>query len=261
MDERLDLLRIEPRMAVDLGSGRGAGAGSLRQRYPGCTVVELDLAHAMLRASRRAVPWWRRGSQRFAGRATPRVCGDMTRSSFAERVFDLVWSNLALPWVEPRLALAEMYRILRPGGVCMFSTLGPDTLKELRAAYASADAFVHVNRFVDLHDIGDLLLGEHFADPVMDMEYLTLTYPDVTSLLREIKAAGAHNANAGRNRALSGRAAFARMTAAYEGYRKEGRLPATFEIVYGHAWRPHTERASAAAHALIQFHPRRGPPA
>jgi malonyl-CoA O-methyltransferase len=218
-------------------------------------VVELDLAPAMLLQSRRSAPWWRRSLLGIRAGASQRICADMERMPFARGCFDMIWSNLALHWaMSLPQTLAECYRVLRPGAVFMFSTLGPDTLKELRAAYAAVDRHVHVNRFLDLHDVGDALVRARFADPVMDMEYLTLTYTDVRALLRELKAMGEHNVNAGRNGALSGKAAHAAMARAYEDYRREGRLPATFEIVYGHAFRPESDRTSLDGRAVVAFH-------
>jgi len=257
MRERLDFLRAVPADILDLGSGMGEGARWLRQRYPGCTVVELDFAYPMLAGARASASWWRRGVQRWKGVA-PRICADVEKLPFRDCSFDMVWSNLTLHWVDLRQGLAEAYRVLRPGGVCMFSTLGPDTLKELRASYQQADGFQHVNRFVDMHDIGDMLVESRFADPVMDMEYLQLTYADVGALLRELRAAGARNANAARPPGLSGRQAFGRMRAAYERYREGGRLPVTFEVVYGHAWRPERERTTKSGEAIVNFHPLRG---
>ncbi len=259
MGERLDLLRAVPKQVLDCGSGTGHGARLLRERYPGAMVVEADLSIAMLRESVGQESWWRRGLARMTGASRPRVCADMERLPFADASFDMVWSNLALHWLgPPQHALAEMYRVLRPGGVCMFSTLGPDSLKELRAAYAQADAHVHVHRFIDLHDYGDMLVHAHFADPVMDMEYLTLTYPDVQALLKELKASGAGNLDPGRAHGLTGRRTVAAMQSAYAADRRDGRVPATFEVIYGHAWRPESRRTSADGRAVIQFHPRRG---
>jgi malonyl-CoA O-methyltransferase len=170
----------------------------------------------------------------------------------------MVWSNLALHWMaRPQQAFAEIYRVLRPGAVCMFSTFGPDTLRELRASFA-LDTHEHVSRFIDLHDVGDMLVHARFADPVMDMEYLTLTYPDARALMRELKATGARNASAARNPAMTGKHAFARAIDAYEQYRRAGRLPATFEVVYGHAWRPARERQTADGRAVIDFRARPG---
>jgi malonyl-CoA O-methyltransferase len=258
MGERLDLLRAIPQTALDLGSGTGFGARMLRERYPACVVVEMDFAFEMLLQSQSAASWWQRGLQRLKRALPPRVCGDAERLPFRDRAFGMVWSNLTLHWTHLPSVFAQVYRVLRPGGVFMFSALGPDTLKELRAAYAEADRYGHVNRFVDLHDVGDLLVAAGFADPVMDMEMLTLTYDDVDALLGELRAAGARNANVDRPVGLSGRKSKERMRSAYERYRKDGRLPATFEVVYGHAWRPEVERRTAAGEAVIEFHPRRG---
>ena len=258
MSERLDLLRAAPRSVLDLGSGTGRDARMLRERYRECRVVELDVSHAMLLQSRESASWWRRGVLRLRGTAMPLVCADMTKLPFAYGTFDMVWSNFVLHWVDLPRALAEMYRVLRPGGVCMFSTLGPDTLQELRSAYAACDSHVHVNRFVDLHDIGDMLVQARFADPVMDMEYVRVTYADILALLRDLRSAGGGNANFGRPQALSGRRGYQRMSAAYEAHREDGKLPATFEVVYGHAWRPEVERRTPGGEAVITFQPPRG---
>jgi SAM-dependent methyltransferase len=137
----------------------------------------------------------------------------------------------------PRV-FAEFHRVLEPGGLVMFSTFGPDTLKELRAAYASADGRTHVHRFIDMHDLGDMLVNAGFADPVMDMEYVTLTYAAVRDLMRDLKAIGARNAARGRPAGLTGKALLAAVERHYESERRDGRLPATFEVVYGHAWKP-----------------------
>ena len=157
---------------------------------------------------------------------------------FAAGAFDLVWSNLALQWVNdlPR-ALAEFRRVLKVGGLASFTTFGPDTLKELRAAFAGVDRHTHVSRFVDMHDIGDLLVQAGFADPVMDMEYLTLTYADGAAMMRDLRAIGATNATLGRPRGLMGRERWRRTLAALDGMRRDGRIPATFEVIYGHAWK------------------------
>ncbi|HXD52714.1 MAG TPA: methyltransferase domain-containing protein, partial [Burkholderiales bacterium] len=163
----------------------------------------------------------------------------------------MVWSNLALQWVnDPPRAFAEFRRVLAPGGLLMFSTFGPDTLKELRAAYAGADRYTHVNRFVDMHDLGDMLVHAGFAAPVMDMEYMTLTYPEVRALMHDLKAIGAHNVTAGRRRGMTARATLAQVERNYEASRRDGRLPATFEVVYGHAWAP-LPRSTADGKTII----------
>jgi malonyl-CoA O-methyltransferase len=257
MAERLDLLRAVPSRVLDVGSGTGHGARLLRRRYPGAVVVEADFSLGMLERSVRHTGWWRRGIGRMTGAREPRVCADIERLPFADASFDMVWSNLVLQWLTlPQDAFAELYRVLRPGGVCLFSTLGPDTLKELRSAYSRVDSYAHVHRFIDLHDYGDMLVHARFADPVMDMEYLTLTYPDVRALLRELQAAGAGNADPGRRPGLSAKAAVQRLEAAYGAYRRDGRVPATFEVIYGHAWRPESPRTAADGRAVVAFHHR-----
>jgi malonyl-CoA O-methyltransferase len=152
---------------------------------------------------------------------------------------DLVFSNLTLQWAaEPATAFTEIGRVLRPGGLLTFTTFGPDTLKELRAAWAAADELDHVNRFVDMHDLGDALVQERFAEPVMDMEMFTLTYDDPRGVMRDLKLLGADTVLGRKGRGLAGKARLAAMTTAYERLRRDGRLPATFEVIYGHAWKP-----------------------
>jgi malonyl-CoA O-methyltransferase len=255
MLERLDFIKAIPERLLDLGSGTGFCAHKLRQRYPRCAVVELDFALSMLLRSRNSAPWWRRSLDALAGQHASAVCADIEYLPFADRSFDMVWSNLALNWFDtPQRVFAEVWRILRPGGVCMFTMLGPDTLKELRGAYAAVDQYVHVNRFMDMHDLGDELVHTRFADPVMDMEYIILTYPDVRALLGEIKASGARNFNFGRNPALSGKSAYVACVDAYERLREGNRLPATFEVIYGHAWKPEQDTHRADGRAVIQFY-------
>lgn len=233
--ERLDFIRHAPVRILDAGCGTGNAWGGFAARYPGARLVALDLAPGMLRQASAAVPWHRRLLRR--GPAT--VCGDLERMPLADGSIDLVWSNLALQWVNalPR-AFAEMRRVLASGGLFMFTTFGPDTLKELRAAQGGTDGHTHVSGFTDMHDIGDMLVDAGFADPVIDMETFTLTYTDVKSLMHDLKAIGAHNAATDRPAALSGKAWFNAITRNYETLRSDGKLPATFEVIYGHAWRP-----------------------
>jgi len=227
--ERLDYFDLPARCALDLGCGTGIGCLALQQRLPEALVVGVDWAPAMLGELR----------VRAAAAKPDAVCADMLSLPFAARAADLVFSSLAVQWSSDLGGLFnEIRRVLRPGGLFLFTTFGPDTLHELRAAWARADGGPHVNRFVDMHDIGDLLLAAGFRDPVMDRENIVLRYSDVLGLMRELKAIGAHNAAAGRNRALTGKGRLRAMLEAYEAYRQEGRYPATFEVVYGTARAP-----------------------
>ena len=220
--ERLALVAIQPAVVLDLGAGTGRAAPGLAGRFPGAFVVALDIASSMLR--------------RAAVHAST-VCADAVRLPLAGASVDLVFSNLMLQWCEePDAVFAEVRRVLKPGGFFAFTTFGPDTLRELRAAWAAADGFSHVNRFIDMHDVGDALVRAGFDEPVMDVERLRVTYPDPVALMRDLKAIGAHNVTSGRARGLTGRERFERMTQAYEALREDGRLPATYEVIYGAAW-------------------------
>jgi malonyl-CoA O-methyltransferase len=228
--ERLDLVRIEPSAVLDLGTGTGHAALALKRRYPKAQVVALDLAESMLREA---------GRRQTLLRRFRRVCADAAQLPFRAASFDIVFSNLMLQWCdEPDRVFAECRRVLRPGGLLCFASFGPDTLMELRRAWAAADDRVHVSRFIDMHDLGDALIRAGLAEPVMDVDRQVLGYTEVRDLMRELKAIGAHNASAGRPRGLTGKGALARMVAAYETTRRDGRLPATYEVVFGHAWAP-----------------------
>ena len=232
--ERLDLVRITPRTVLDAGAGTGELGMQLAKRYAGAHTVLLDLAPAMLSQARC------RGSlfDRWRTRRSF-VCGDAERLPLTAGSVDLIVSSLMLQWCNDlESALHEFRRVLRPGGLLMFTTFGPDTLRELRAAWRAVDNQVHVNAFIDMHDIGDALLRAGFADPVMDREDMVLTYQDARTLMRELKTLGAHNVTGGRPRGLTGRGRLAGMLAAYERFRRDGRLPATYEVVHGHCWAP-----------------------
>lgn len=235
MLSRLEYIKHAPASILDAGSGTGNVIATLRSRYPKSNLYALDIALAMLEKSRARLPWW----QRLARGGVRAICGDIESVPIRNGAFEMIWSNLALQWVnDPPRAFAELRRVMAPGALLMFSTFGPDTLKELRQAYRNVDPYSHVNRFIDMHDIGDMLLHAGFAEPVMDMEHITLTYESVRALMRDLKAIGAHNVTAGRSRAMTARASLAAAERNYETMRKDGRLPATFEVVYGHAWVP-----------------------
>jgi len=253
--ERLDVVRLEPAVVLDLGAGTGHASLALKRRYRSSEVIALDLAEGMLREASRRQTLLRRFR---------RVCGQASALPLRDGSVDLVFSNLMLQWcTDPDAVFRECRRVLKPGGLLTFTTFGPDTLVELRRAWAAADGHTHVNRFIDMHDLGDALVRAGLAEPVMDVERFTLTYPDVRDLMRDLKAIGAHNANAGRPRGLTGRGALDRMTAAYEQCRRDGRLPATHEVVYGQAWRPTGEPRgrNASGEVVVPIHQigRRGP--
>jgi malonyl-CoA O-methyltransferase len=266
--ERLALMRLRPAAIVDVGCGTGDALSELSTRYPDAFVAGLDSAFAMLDVARRRnaaaraterslfARWF--GSRTRNGAEPALVCGDASHLPLAAGSVDLVWSNLTLQWIdEPSIAFEGFHRVLRSGGLLLFSTLGPDTLRELRTAFAGVDQATHVSRFIDMHDLGDMLVHTGFADPVMDMETITLTYEDARTMMHELKAIGAHNATRGRPRGLIGRARWQRVLDALEAFRRDGRLPATYEVVYGHAWKPEP-RVAADGRAIVRFTPRAG---
>ena len=240
LDEHLDGMKLAPQRILDAGSGTGLALPLLRARYPGAEIVVLDLAHGMLKQALRLgdEKGWRRWFTRLtppASRLTA-VCADIERLPLAPASVDLVWSNLALQWVDIDAAFREVQRVLRPGGLFLFATFGPDTLRELREASADLDGHAHVNRFIDMHDIGDALLHAGLADPVMEMERLTLTYDRLEDLLRDLRGIGAHTVLENGRRGLMGKTAWRRLKDNYERCRRDGSLPATYEVIYGHAW-------------------------
>jgi malonyl-CoA O-methyltransferase len=251
---RLEYIKARPDAILDAGSGTGNALTALIRRYPHTPIVALDLALGMLKQGRRRLAWW----QNMPGLRPPlyALCADIEQLPLANGAIGLIWCNLTLQWANDlRQTFADMYRVLSPGGLLMFSTFGPDTLRELRRSSAEVDGHTHVNRFVDMHDIGDLLVNAGYADPVMDMETFTLTYDDILPLMRDLKAIGAHNVTRGRPGALSGRSLIAKLRRNYEAFRRDGKLPATFEVVYGHAWKPEA-RTSPTGRRVIDIKPR-----
>lgn len=232
--ERLLLTDLTPRRVLDMGTGTGHAGRELKRRYPTAEVIALDASLGMLRAARRRRSWLR---------PFVRLCADAERLPLPDGSIDLILSNFMLHWSDPDAVFAECRRVLTPRGFFSFTSLGPDTLCELRKAWAQAgarygDATPHVSRFIDMHDLGDALVRAGFAAPVLDVERYTLRYTDVRGLAADLKAVGARNATMGRSKGLTGRRKFAAMQAAYEVHRRDGRLPATYEVVFGQAWAP-----------------------
>jgi malonyl-CoA O-methyltransferase len=247
---RLEVVRLVPRTILEVGCGTGYATRLLARRYRRANIVALDLAvemAALARARNRRRPWrWFDAATRFAG-------GDAEALPLASLSVDLIVSNLTLQWCRPAVVFAEFRRVLRPGGLLVFTSFGPDTLRELRSAWQAVDgpAGAHVHEFVDMHDLGDELVRAGFADPVLDVEHMVLTYPEVRGVLRDLKQIGAHNAAQSRARGLTAKGRFARFEQAYEGQRRDGRIPATYEVVYGHAWAPEPTAARADREATI----------
>ncbi len=248
---RLHGLKIEPHTVVDMGCGSGEAVRVLRQRYPRARVVGLDFSSGMLQEASRWRPWVRKPMW---------LCGDMERLPLRDASVDLLFSSLSVQWGNDLAAtFSEARRVLKPGGVFMFSTLGPDTLKELRAAWRSADGgqHAHVNMFLDMHDVGDALLRVGLRDPVMDVERMTLRYADVDAIMRSLKGIGAQNSTQGRARGLTTRTRLLRVCEAYEEWRGgDGLLPVTYEVVHGLAWGGEAGRfyADAAGEVKVPLH-------
>ncbi|MEP6940454.1 MAG: malonyl-ACP O-methyltransferase BioC [Rudaea sp.] len=226
--ERLEYLQAAPARVLDIGCGPGNAVAAMRRRWKNAQVIALDLALPMLREIKSS--WLRRAA---------RVNADARALPLADASVDVIFSSLALQWIDDLPVLFDEFRrVLRPGGYLVFSTFGPDTLHELRSAWREVDRAPHVSMFPDMPRVGDALMLAGFRDPVLDGEHFTLTYADAPTLMRELKAIGATNADSRRRRGLTGRASLQRVAAAYETFREDGVLPATYEVIYAHAWSP-----------------------
>ena len=231
---RLDYIRHQPARILDVGAGTGFCSQQLAVRYAKAEILVLDFALNMLQQAQGHRSWWQRLRHRYRF-----IAGDAEQLPLADGSVDMLVSSLAIQWCNDLdKVFAEFRRVLAPGGMLMFTTFGPDTLKELRASWSTVDDEVHVNHFFDMHDVGDALMRHGFAEPVMDTEYLTMTYRDVLTLMKDLKQIGAHNVTQGRSRHLTGKTQLKKMLVAYEQFRRDGLLPASYEIVYGHAWAP-----------------------
>jgi malonyl-CoA O-methyltransferase len=228
--ERLEVIAAPPARVLDVGSGTGRLAVRLKQRWPHAELLCVDAALGMLRQARRR-----------AGLFQPlrRIAGDARALPLPDRSVELVVSNLCLQWLDdPTPAFREFARVLRPSGWLVFTTFGPDTLSEMREAWAAVDTAVHVHRFLDVMDIGNRVMAQGFVHPMLDVERHTRYYPDVRALMRELKSIGASNADRARRRGLTGRRAFAAMQECYERLRSPQGLPASWEVIFGQAQAP-----------------------
>jgi malonyl-CoA O-methyltransferase len=226
--ERLDLVRLQPNLVLDLGAGTGHAARALQDRYRHAYVVAMDISPGMLVQARRQ----QRLLKRFG-----RIAGDAQALSLKANCVDLVFSNLMLQWCSDLdRVFSELARVVKPGGLVTFASLGPDTLRELRANWADSGSAVHVHRFIDMHDVGDALLRAGFAEPVMDTERLTVTYQDIDRLLTELRCTGSTNRASGRSRGLRPPRIHNAARARFEALKSGSSFPISLEIVYGHAW-------------------------
>jgi malonyl-CoA O-methyltransferase len=258
--EHLDEMKVNPTMILDAGCGTGFGMPLLRGRFPKAHLVGLDLAHSMVAQARKLhgnQPRLQALLAHFLPRAAglSALCADVESLPLRRDSIDMAWSSLTLQWTDLSQTFAEMNRVLKPGGLFLFATLGPDTLMELRAASQSVDRYVHVNQFIDMHDVGDALVHAGFANPVMEMERITLTYSELRELFADLKGIGAHTVLGGRRAGLMGKQAWSVLAQRYESYRQAGRLPATYEVIYGHAWAGEQAKLSDGRQ-VIQFRKR-----
>ncbi len=228
--DRLEFIKIEPEVIIDIGSGTGRLSSAVTERYPDSRLYSLDLSPAMLNYARRQPITQPEGF----------ICADAEQLPFNEQSVDMIVSNVTIQWcMNLEQTFKEFQRIIKPGGLLMFTTFGPDTLKELRTSWSGVDQYNHINAFFDMHDIGDALRRIGFSDPVMDVENFTLTYKEAITLMRDLKAIGAHNVTEGRPHGLTGKQRLQKVIKAYERFRMDdGLLPATYEVIYGHAWAP-----------------------
>ncbi len=252
LSERLALVKLGPLRVVDLGGGGNRDTAMLTRRFPKASVTIADLSPGMLCATRRALPWYAPLLATLRARRTSMICADMHRLPFATGSIDLLWSNLTLPWaIDLPAALQECARVLTPGGLFMFSSCGPDTLRELRQL---PDGGAHVHTFPDMHDVGDGLMRAGLADPVMEMDKLSVTYSGWPALRKELRQIGAGNALRVRPRGLGGR----RFASELRDLRPnpDGKLSVTVEVVYGHAWKalPRPRAAGAGTQSVVRLH-------
>jgi malonyl-CoA O-methyltransferase len=264
MHERLALVKITPQRVLDAGCGDGADLPLLKKRYGDALMIGLDASEPMLSIVKskqqtalsslnRFLAKWVPGKDSADGAGADLVCADFSQLPLQLNAVDLIWSNLALHWhPQPDRIFAEWRRALSVDGLLMFSCFGPDTFKELRDAFATVDQAAHVLPFVDMHDFGDMLVNAGFSTPVMDMEKITVTYDTVEKMLSDVRAWGG-NPLLTRPHGLYGRIAWRRMIEQLNRLRgADGRMPLTFEVIYGHAFRP-APRVTSSGETIVRF--------
>lgn len=245
LDERLELVQMQPKTVLDVGAGTGILTAKMRKRYPDSKLVAVDLSANMLARAEQKLQQqfppslWQKAKSTLGIHNNPIefIQADANNIPLADGTVDIIVTNLMLQWCDDLDAVfQEFRRLLKAEGLLMLTTFGPDTLKELRHAWAQVDNQQHVNTFIDMHDIGDALIRNGFGQPVMDVEHFTLTYDKPIGVLKDLKAIGATSAHKNRQAGLTGKQHFTRMLEAYEAFRQDGKIPATYEVVHGHAW-------------------------
>jgi len=235
--ERLQWVRLQPERILDLGCGTAAFATPIMKQYPKAQYLAMDFAEGMLRKAGKQGRWRKRPTC---------VCADIDLLPFADASIDVIWSNAAIQWsTDAQQLMSEVSRVLKPGGLFNFTTFGPETLWELREAWSAVDDLPHVHEFIDMHDLGDLMLHQGLAEPVLDVEHMCVTYKDTRALMKDLKALGAHNASSNQSRGLTSRQQLQKLQKAYESFRQKGVLPASYEVVYGHAWKAEKKQSVA----------------
>jgi len=246
--EKLDVVKITPEFILDAGAGTGAALPDLFERYKKAQLVALDISENMLAKS---------AEHGGLLRSPHLVCADIESLPFADNTFDLIFSSLSMQWCNNlNAAFLEARRVLKPGGLFVFATFGPDTLKELRSSWASIDDANHVNQFIDMHDIGDALLHDQFAEPVMEAEIITVTYDSVDEIMHDLKAIGASVTVQQSREGLGGKSMLQRLRKNYEQFRKNNLLPVSYEVIYGHAWKPVTNQKKSSDNTQFVNFPR-----
>lgn len=246
--ERLDYIKINPKRVLDLGAGTGYMTKQLLKQYPKADIISLDIAMSMLKRTQQHGGWFRKPML---------ICADAEALPLQAQSVDLILSNLMLQWCNDLPSgFQEMMRVLKPGGMVLFSSFGPDTLKELRQSWASVDGYPHTSEFVDMHDVGDAMLQAGFAQPVMDMDMLTMTYDSVRQLVKDLKHIGANNSHTAQCKGLTGKQRWQAFEQAYQPFQyADGQYPASYEVIYGHAWKPETALKPEGVERFIPIKP------
>lgn len=228
--ERLDLMNVKPKRVLDAGCGTGYCSRALNKKYKKADVFGIDIANGMIEEAKNKNSLFNKVDYQ---------CADINKLPFDNDYFDLVFSNLAVQWImEPKLAFLELNRVLKPGGILIFSSMGEETLTELKQSWATIDQRIHVNHFFDMKQVGDQVFSSNFENTVMDRDIITMSYQTMIGLMKDLKAIGANNINTERPKGLMGKTKFKQVEIEYEKFRwEDGQLPATYEVIYGHAWK------------------------